>query len=121
MDRRDFDRDGQVDLMFTTIEVEYLTSSLWKRWKGLWGDDIWLDLEFYRNEGGLYPDKPDITRRIQLDGTPSPSEPGWVPLDIVLRGGTHETGSSCPERRSGSTPAGPGRGRPTTRAIPKKI
>ena len=90
MDRHDFDRDGQV-LMFTTIEVEYLTSSLWKRWKGFWGDDIWLNLEFYRMEGGLYPDTPNAIRRMQLDGTPSPSEPGWVPLDIVLRGGTHES------------------------------
>ena len=88
MDRHDFDRDGQV-LMFTTIEVEYLTSSLWKRWKGFWGDDIWLNLEFYRMEGGLYPDTPNAIRRMQLDGTPSPREPGWVPLDIVLRGGTH--------------------------------
>ena len=91
MDRHDFDRDGQVDLMFTTIEVEYLTSSLWKRIKGFMGDDIWLDLEFHRMEGGLYPDKPNAIRRRQLDGAPSPSEPGWVPLDLVLRGGTDES------------------------------
>ena len=90
MDRGDFDRDGQVDLMFTTIAVEDLTSSPWKRWKGFWGDDIWLNLEFYRMDRGRYPDTPDTTRRIQLDGTPSPREPGWAPLDIVLRGGTHE-------------------------------
>ena len=67
MERHDFDRDGQVDLMFTTIEVDYLTSSLWKRWKGFWGDDIWLNLEFYRMEGGLYPDTPNAIRRRQLD------------------------------------------------------
>ena len=91
MDRHDFDRDGQVDLMFTTIEVGFLESSLWKRIKGFMGDDIWLDLEFYRMEGGLYPDKPNATRRRQLDGHPSIREPGWVPLDIVLRGGTHES------------------------------
>jgi hypothetical protein len=91
MDRHDFDRDCQIDLMFTTIEVEYLTGSLWKRWKGFWGDDIWLNLEFYRMKGGRYPDKPNAIRRMQLDGHPSPSEPGWVPLDIVLRGGTHES------------------------------
>ena len=91
MDRHDLDRDGQVDLMFTTIKVEYLTSSLWKRWKGFWGDDIWLNLEFYRMEGGRYPDTADTARRMPLDGTPSSSEPGRVPLDIVLRGGTHES------------------------------
>ena len=91
MDRHDFDRDGQVDLMLTTIEVRFLTSSLWKRIKGFMGDDVWLDLEFYRAEDGLYPDKPNTARRIALDGVPSHREPGWVPLDIVLRGGTHES------------------------------
>ena len=89
MDRHDFDRNGQIDLMLTTIDVKFLTSSLWKRIKGAMGDDVWLDLEFYRVEGGLYPDKPNATRRIALDGPPSHREPGWVPLDIVLRGGTH--------------------------------
>ena len=91
MERHDFDRDGQVELMFTTIEVEYLESSLWKRFKGFMGDDIWLNLEFYRVEGGRYRDKPNATRRIALDGVPSHKEPGWVPLDIVLRGATHES------------------------------
>ena len=55
MERHDFDRDGQVELMFTTIEVEYLESSLWKRFKGFMGDDIWLSLEFYQMEGDRYP------------------------------------------------------------------
>ena len=91
MDRHDFDRDGQVDLMLTTIEVRSLENSLWKRIKGFMGDDVWLDLEFYRMEGGFYPDKPNATRRIALDGPPSHREPGWVPLDIVLRGGMHES------------------------------
>ena len=90
MERHDFDRDGQVELMFTTIEVEYLESSLWKRFKGFMGDDIWLNLEFYQMEGGRYPDTPNATRKIQLDGVPSHREPGWVPLDIVLRGAMHE-------------------------------
>ena len=66
MDRHDFDSDGQVGLMFTTIDVEYLESSLWKRLKGFMGDDIWLDLEFYKLSGGLYPDKPNAIRRRQL-------------------------------------------------------
>ena len=91
MQRHDFERDGQVDLMITTIEVGYLEGSLWKAIKGFMGDDIWLDLEFYHMDGGIYPDEPNATRRIQLDGAPSPREPGWVPLDIVLRGGLHES------------------------------
>ena len=84
------DRHGQGELMFTTIDLDFLESSLWKRFKGFMGDDIWLDLEFYRVEGGRYPDTPNATRRIALDGVPSHREPGWVPLDIVLRGATHE-------------------------------
>ncbi len=91
LDRHDFDRDGQVDLMLTTINVKFIESSLWKRIKGAMGDDVWLELEFYRLEGGLYPDKPNTTRRIALDGPPSHREPGWVPLDILLRGGAHES------------------------------
>ena len=90
MDRHDLDRDGQVALMFTTIEVEHLESSLWKSIKGFMGDDIRLDLEFYHMEGGRYPDTPDAILRIALDGVPSHREPGSVSLDIVLRGATHE-------------------------------
>ncbi len=91
MDRHDFDGDGRVDLMFTTIGVESLDSSLWKRIKGFMGDDVVLNLEFYRTGDGFFPDKPDAIRRIALDGVPSHREPGWVPLDILLRGGTHES------------------------------
>ena len=89
MDRHDFDGDGQVDLMFTTIEVDFLTSSFWKRWKAFWGDSIWLNHEFYRMEGGRYRNTPNAIRRLALVG--GPSSPGWVPLDLVLRGGTHES------------------------------
>ena len=91
MDRYDFNRDGQVDLMITTIDIEFLKGSLWKSIKGFMGDDIWLDLEFYQMEAGGYSDTPNTTRRIALDGVPSHREPGWVPLDIALRGGTHES------------------------------
>ena len=91
MNRLDFDPDGRVALMFTTIEVEHLQGSLWKRLKGFMGDDVGLNLEFYRAEDGLYPDKPDAVHGIALDGVPSHREPGWVPLEIVLRGATHES------------------------------
>ena len=92
MEPHDFDRDGQVELMITTIHVRFLENSLWKRIKGFMGDDIWLDLEFYRMEKGRYPDTPpNTTRRIALDGVPSHREPGWVTLDLVLRGATHES------------------------------
>ena len=76
--------------MLTTIDIQFLTGNPWKQLKGLFGDDVWLELEFYRNERGRFADQPDAIHRIQLDGAPSPREPGWVPLDIVLRGATHE-------------------------------
>ena len=90
MDRHDFNRDGQVDLMITTLHTEHLKGSLWKRLKGFMGDDIGLGLEFYQMEKGRYPDTPNTTRGIALDGVPSHREPGWVPLGVVLRGATHE-------------------------------
>lgn len=89
MERNDFDGDGQVDLVFTTIKVEYLSSSRWKRWKHFWGEDIWLDLEFYQMEGGRYRETPNATRRFSL--VAGPIMPGWVPLDLALRGGMHES------------------------------
>ena len=91
MDRHDFDGDGHIDLMFTTIEARFLESSLWKRIKGFMGDDVVLNLEFYRTGDGPFPDAPNAIHRIALDGVPSHREPGWVPLDILLRGGTHES------------------------------
>ena len=91
MECHDFDQDGRVELMFTTIQARFLESSLWKRLKGFMGDDIWLDLEFYRMEKGRYSGTPNTTRRIALDGVPSHRESGSVPLDLVLRGATHES------------------------------
>ncbi len=90
MEQHDFDHDGKVDLMIPTIDIEFLKGSLWKSIKGFMGDDVWLDIEFYQMEEGRYPSTPNTIRRIALDGVPSHREPGWVPLDIMLRGGTHE-------------------------------
>ncbi len=89
MKRMDFGSDREAGLVVTTIENRYLESSLFKRIKGFLGDDVWLNLAFYRIDGGRIPEKPTTTRRIQLDGAPSPREPGWVPLDVVLQGGKH--------------------------------
>ena len=90
MHQHDFNGDGKVELIITTIHLKFLKGSLWKRIKGFMGDDVWLDIEFYQMEEGSYPETPNATRRIALDGVPSHREPGWVPLDIVLRGGKHE-------------------------------
>lgn len=90
MNRHDFNCDGQVDLMITTIHTEHFKGSLWKRIKGFMGDDIGLRLEFYQMDEGCYSDTSNTTRSIALDGVPSHREPGWVPLGVVLRGATHE-------------------------------
>ena len=50
MGRHDFNRDGQMDLVITTINLEFLKGSVWKSIKGFMGDDIWLGLEFYQME-----------------------------------------------------------------------
>ncbi|MEE2776019.1 MAG: VCBS repeat-containing protein, partial [Acidobacteriota bacterium] len=83
--------DGQVALMFTTLENRFLGGNLWKRIKGAMGDDVWLELEFHQTVGGVYRNEPNATYRIALDGVPSHREPGSVPLDIALRGRTHES------------------------------
>lgn len=89
MERRDFDGDGEIDLVVTTIDKKYLEGSLFKRIKGFMGDDVWLNLAFYRVNEGRVPDRPTAIRKIQLDGAPSPREPGWVSLNVVLQGGKH--------------------------------
>lgn len=89
MERRDLDGDGEGDLVVTSIENKYLEGSLFKRIKGFMGDDVWLNLAFYHVRDGRIPDRATVTRRIQLDGAPSPREPGWVPLEVVLQGGKH--------------------------------
>lgn len=89
MDRIDFGEDAESGVVITSIEHKYLENSLFKRIKGFMGDDVWLNLAFHRIEAGRVPGRPAATRRIQLDGAPSPREPGWVPLDVVLMGGRH--------------------------------
>jgi hypothetical protein len=65
MQQHDFDRDGQVDIMFTTVEYGIL-----KIIGALVTGSKSLDLEFYRMEGGLYSDKPNATRKIKGDFPP---------------------------------------------------
>ena len=89
MEPRDLDGDGEGDLVVTSIENKYLEGSLFKRIKGFMGDDVWLNVAFYHVRDGRIPDHATATRRIQLDGAPSPREPGWVPLEVVLQGGKH--------------------------------
>jgi len=91
LDTHDFNQDGTLDLMITTIDKRFLEHSLWKVLNGYMGDDIWLSLDFHLTKGGVIADTPGATRRIQLHDTGSIREPGWVPLDVVLRGVLHES------------------------------
>ncbi|MBC8244384.1 MAG: VCBS repeat-containing protein [Verrucomicrobia bacterium] len=90
MSRHDFGGDSPGGLMVTAIDRKFLKGSLWKSLKGFMGDDISLNLEFYRLTGGRFADAPGTTIRTALDGVPSHREPGWVPLDVLLQGGKHE-------------------------------
>ena len=91
MEPHDFDGDVQPGVMLTTIDVRFLEASFWKKLKGFMGDSIGLELEFYRADAGVYADNANTTRGIGLSGAPDHQSPGWVPLGIVLRGGTHES------------------------------
>jgi len=60
----DFDHDGEVDMMFTTIKIGPF-KTIRMIIGGLLTRSVSLDLDFYRMEGGIYPDKPNATSRIK--------------------------------------------------------
>ena len=60
----DFDHDGQVEMMFTTMKFGiFKTIGMISR--GILTRSVQMHLEFYRMEGGIYPDKPNATRKIK--------------------------------------------------------
>ena len=60
----DFDHDGQVDMMFTTMKFGiFKTIGMISR--AMLTRSLQMHLEFYRMEGGIYPDKPNATRKIK--------------------------------------------------------
>ncbi len=60
----DFDHDGQVDMMFTTMKFGiFKTIGMISR--AVLTRSLQMHLEFYRMEGGIYPDKPNATRKIK--------------------------------------------------------
>ncbi len=62
MEQHDFDGDGQLDMMITSFEL-----GIGSIIRTLLTGSISLDLEFYRLEGGVYPDKPNVTRKIRAE------------------------------------------------------
>ena len=92
MDRHDFDRDGQVDLlMLTTIDrLGSSRAASGRQSRGSWVMTSGWISSSTAWKGAAIPTHPTPAFRIALDGVPSHREPGSVPLDIVLRGATHE-------------------------------
>ena len=64
VDRHDFDRDGQVDVMFTSFEPTVLSAIRVLVMSLLTGAGS-FDLEIFRMEGGLYADRPSAVREIR--------------------------------------------------------
>ncbi len=77
MRQHDFDRDGQVDLMFTTVDYGIL-----KIIGALVTGSKPLNLEFYRMEGGLYPASPNAVREIRGDFPPD-TEGAFYPAVLI--------------------------------------
>ena len=60
----DFDHDGQVDMMYATMKFGiFKTIGMISR--AMLTRSVRMHLEFYRMEGGIYPDKPNATRKIK--------------------------------------------------------
>ncbi|MDH3588633.1 MAG: VCBS repeat-containing protein [Gammaproteobacteria bacterium] len=57
---RDFDGDGQIDIMFRDVRMGVGGMA-----RALVGNSVPVDLEFYRMADGVYPGKPTMTRRIR--------------------------------------------------------
>ena len=72
MDSRDFDHDGQIDMMFAIIDPG-IFKAIGMLASALMTNSASLDLNLYRMAGGSYPDEPDATRKIK---THSPGDSG---------------------------------------------
>lgn len=65
MGQYDFDRDGQVDMMFTTLKLSVFRV-IGMLADGMLTGSVSRDLEIYRMKGGIYPDKPNAIREIEV-------------------------------------------------------
>ena len=59
---QDFDGDGRADILFKDVKTGLIGMS-----RAMVGKSIAIDLEFYRTEGGMNPDKPTARRKIRPD------------------------------------------------------
>ena len=82
--QHDFDHDGQVDMMFTTLKLRIVKLIGMLGHSALTGSDL-RDLDLYAMKGGIYPDKPNATRKIKTN-TRSKSGEKSVAYPSVLIG-----------------------------------
>ena len=81
MEQHDFDHDGQVDMMFTIINVGNF-KVIGMIIDAILTGSVSLDLDFYRMEGGVYPDKPSATRKINTYSGDSGEKTLYSPMLI---------------------------------------
>ena len=63
--QHDFDQDGEVDMMFTTLKLG-IFRVIGVLIDGILTGSVSRDLEIYRMKGGIYSDKPDATHEIEV-------------------------------------------------------
>ena len=84
---RDFDGDGKTDILFSDVKTE-----LGGMIRAMVGNSIPIDLEFYRMEDGIYPNKPTTMRKIRPAFTPFDAHGVFFPA--VLMGDVNGDGRS---------------------------
>ena len=82
IDRHDFDRDGQVDVMFTSFEPTVF-SAIRVLVMSLFTGAGSFDLEFYRMENGHYGDRPNAVREIRPRSPKKTGERAFWPAVLV--------------------------------------
>ena len=85
LEPRDFDHDGQVDVMFTIINpgvfkvIGMLVSALLTQ-------SVSMDLHFYRMEDAIYSDRPNVSRKIRTTSLGQSGEKAAAHFPLVLIG-----------------------------------
>ena len=90
---RDFDHDGQTDVMFVVIDPG-IFKIIGMLARGIATHSALLDLNFYRMEGGSYPDKRDASYKIKAY-TPGDSGKKAMHFPSLLFGDVN--GDGCPD------------------------
>ena len=86
MEQHDFNADGQVDMMFTTLKPRVF-KALGMIIDSLVTGSVSMELTFYRMdyhmEGGSYPDKPTTSRSIRVETTGRTGERSLYPSVLI--------------------------------------